>query len=164
MLQQKVNVAMPPAYAARNAGGADALESQETLCAAIRALVTAVMAGEATTDGLSMDMVVNEFCALANMLDLAGRRPEAEAAFDEAEAAACRLGTPEHQARVAVDRASFLRRRAAYAQAPRATLPEVVMTSPRGWGSGAANQCCRCTWASHFPSFPLAWRPCARGR
>ncbi|WP_156435615.1 hypothetical protein, partial [Bradyrhizobium lablabi] len=118
MLQQQINAAAPPAYVARNAGSADALEKQAMLCAAVRALVAAVMAGEATTIGLSMDMVVNEFCVLADLLALAGRRPEAKATFAEAEAAARSLGTPEHQARVAIDQAKFLQRdRAEYAQA-----------------------------------------------
>ena len=116
-LLQQVHAAMTPAYEARTADAANALDKQATLCAAIRIFVAAVVAGEAAADSLSMDMVVNEFGVLGNLLAAAGRVAEAEAAFDETAMAASRLGTPAHEARVAIDRAIFLQRRGAYAQA-----------------------------------------------
>jgi hypothetical protein len=96
-LMQQVHAAMMPAYQARRADAADALDKRDTLCGAIRTLVAAVAAGQAAADGLSMDIIVNEFGVLGDLLAAAGRFAEAEAAFDEAAMYASSLGTPAHK-------------------------------------------------------------------
>lgn len=121
-LQMQVKSAAELAYRARLEGTAEALDKQAALCNVLRTFVAEVIAGKASTDGLSLNAVVNEFAVLGDFLTTAGRFSEADAAFEEAKCASGRLGTPDHQKQATIAQiglARSLQQRGAYAQALR---------------------------------------------
>ena len=75
-----------------------------------------IKADEAPLNALSIDLVVNEFCIFGDMLEAEGQIEGADAAYAEAADAADCYGSSGHQAKVAIDRAARLQKRAAYVQ------------------------------------------------